>query len=105
MSDKNKPAERTEVRNTMIGCIVAILAFHLAWGLQVFKHKVFFYIVDVPLLALFAFMAMAAIRNSDDPGRDWTRYVALAVAAALCIWAGAWNSEAITWAEQFPIKK
>ena len=80
------------VRNMVIGCVVAILIFNFAW-LSKFTHNLsnwFFTLVYGLLLGAFVIEAIGAIRYADDDKKRWKRFVALALAVALCAWLGGW---------------
>lgn len=88
----NSKSDRPLVRNTIIGCVLAILIFHFAWFKQMainYRSPVFS-IVDVLLVAGFGYFGYISYRYADDPNEEWNRKVVVGIAVALCIWAGAW---------------
>lgn len=88
----NKKSDKPLVRNTIIGCVLAIAIFHFAWYKQLALnyHNAFFGIVDLLLLAFFGLMSAAAYKNADDPNKEWLRWVIVLTAVASCAWAGGW---------------
>jgi putative Mn2+ efflux pump MntP len=88
----NSKSDKPLVRNTIIFCVITILAFHFGWTTQYFinLHNTFFLIVDFGLMALFAWQAKSAYAHADDPNKDWKRLFIVALTVASSLWAGGW---------------
>lgn len=88
----NSKSDKPLVRNMIIACVVAILIFHFAWfrQLTVNLHEWLFVAGDIVMLAAFGYFCNASYKEADDPNKEYYRYIVVATAVVLCIWAGAW---------------
>lgn len=88
----NSKTDKPLVRNMIIACVAAILIFHFAWfrQLTVNLHEWLFVAGDIIMVAAFGYYSGKSYKNADDPNKEYYRYIVVALAVALCIWAGAW---------------
>ena len=85
-------SDKPLVIKMIAACIAAILIFHFAWfrQLAVNLHEWLFVTGDIILLIAFSYFSNASYKYADDPNKEYNRYIVVALAAALCLWAGAW---------------
>lgn len=88
----NSKSDKPLVRNMIIFCMLAILIFHFAWfnQLMINYHNALFAVVDGILFGFFVGIGVNAYNKSDDPNKEWLRYIVVALAVTLCVWAGGW---------------
>lgn len=85
-------SDKPLVIKMIAACTVAILIFHFAWlkQLTVNLHEWLFVAGDIILLAAFGYFCNASYKDADDPNKEYHRYIVVAAAVALCLWAGGW---------------
>lgn len=88
----NSKSDKPVVRNMIIVCVVAILIFHFAWLKQLYinLHEWLFVVGDIVLAALFGYFSGLSYKHSEDPNKEYYRYIVVGLAVALCLWAGGW---------------
>jgi hypothetical protein len=85
-------SDKSIVRNLIIGCIAAILIFHVAW-LSKFIHNLsnpVFALVYGAVVAFFIIEAIGAYRYADDDAKDWKRKLLLLITVLILGWLGGW---------------
>lgn len=88
----NAVSDKKIVRNLILGCITAILIFHLVW-LSKFKHNLsnpVFAVIYGVVMAVFIVEAIGAYRYADDDSKDWKRKFLLVITVAILGWLGGW---------------
>lgn len=88
----NSKSDKPLVIRMIAACSAAILIFHFAWfrQLTINLHEWLFVVGDIVLLIAFSYFSNTSYKNADDPNKEYNRYIVVAFAVAICIWAGAW---------------
>lgn len=87
-------SDKPLVRNMIIFCTCVVLLFHLAWAKLYFVNlgKPIFTIIDLLLLVAFIYWSWRAYTYADDPKKDRTRYVVIAITILSSLWAAGWSA-------------
>lgn len=87
-------SDKPQVRNLIIGCVIAILIFHFAWPQQYITNlgNMFFLAVDFILLIVFGVQSASAYKYAEESTKEWKRVVIVCLAVLSSAWAAGWSA-------------
>jgi hypothetical protein len=91
----DKKSELRFVLPLIIGCVAAILLFHILYWPEftILLSDGIFLAGWIAEVALFAYVAYKSYVDRDEAEPNGKRWVTLIVAALLCAWVGAWCAQ------------
>lgn len=89
----NEKSDKALVIKMVAACICAILIFTFAWTKQFLSNLDIWYftLIEGGLLAAFIVECVGCYHYSEDPAKDWKRYLVIGLTLACCAWAAGWS--------------